>query len=159
DFRTVFPGATTHVLVENYRSTQPILDAAYKLIRHNDPDRLEVREQVDKRLIARGLRTDGPDVSAQGFDSPSTEADFVAARIRDAVASGRLRYGDCAVLVRRHAATDPVMRALALAGVPCRVADGGGLYDRPEVVACVDALAAMSDPTDDRALYFLAASE
>jgi ATP-dependent exoDNAse (exonuclease V) beta subunit len=27
------------------------------------------------------------------------------------------------------------------------------------VIACLDALAAMSDPTDDRALFFLAASE
>ena len=156
DFRTVYEDVTTRVLVENYRSTQEILDAAYKLIRHNDPDRLEVREQVDKRLIGRGH---GAPVSAQGFDSPSTEADFVAARIQEAVASGRRNYGDCAVLVRRHAATDPVVRALALAGVPARVADGGGLYDRPEVVACVDALAAMSDPTDDRALFFLAASD
>jgi DNA helicase-2/ATP-dependent DNA helicase PcrA len=152
DFRTVYEGSTTRVLVENYRSTQEILDAAYKLIRHNDPDRLEVREKVDKRLLGR---TSGPAVRAQGFDSPSTEADFVAVSIKEAVESGRRRYGDCAVLVRRHAATDPVMRALALAGVPCRVADGGGLYDRPEVIACVDALAAMSDPTDDRALFFL----
>jgi DNA helicase-2/ATP-dependent DNA helicase PcrA len=61
--------------------------------------------------------------------------------------------------VRRHAASDPIARALNLRGVPCRVAAGGGLYDRPEVEACLDALAAIADPTDDRALYFLAASE
>ena len=159
DFREGYPGCATHVLTENYRSTQPILDAAYRLVRHNDPERLEVKANVDKRLHARGIKPDGPDVFAQGFDSPSTEADFVAARIQEAVASGRRRHGDFAVLVRRHAATDPVVRALALAGIPFRVAGGGGLYDRPEVIACLDALAAMSDPTDDRALFFLAASE
>ena len=159
DFQTIYPDCATHVLVENYRSTQPILDAAYRLIKHNDPERLEVKAHVDKRLVARGPKPDGPDVFAQGFDSPSTEADHVAARIQSEVESGRRRHGDFAVLVRRHAATDPVVRALALAGIPFRVAGGGGLYDRPEVIACLDALACMSDPTDDRALFFLAASE
>jgi len=159
DFRTIYPDCATHVLVENYRSTQPILDAAYRLVRHNDPERLEVRAHVDKRLVALGAKPHGPEVFAQGFDSPSTEADHVAARIRSEVESGRRRHGDFAVLVRRHAATDPVVRALALAGIPFRMAGGGGLYDRPEVIACLDALAAMSDPTDDRALFFLAASE
>ena len=159
DFRKAYPACTTRVLVENYRSTQPILDAAYRLIRHNDPERLEFKEKVDKRLRASGPRPEGPDVFAQGFDSPSTEADHVARTIRGAVDAGTRRYGDFAVLVRRHAATDPVVRALALLDVPCRIADGGGLYDRPEVVAALDALAAMSDPTDDRAVFFLAASE
>jgi DNA helicase-2/ATP-dependent DNA helicase PcrA len=159
DFRAIYPACATHVLVENYRSTQPILDAAYKLVRHNDPERLEVRAHVDKRLVARGAKPTGPDVHAQGFDSPSTEADFVAAQIRLAVDEGRRSYGDFAVLLRRHAAADPVVRALNLKGIPCRVAGGGGLYDRPEVIASLDALAAMSDPTDDRALFFLAASE
>src|SRR4029079_19765315 len=64
DFRTVYQDCTTHALVDNYRSPQPILDAAYRLIRHNDPERLEVKAQVDKRLRARGPRPDGPDVFA-----------------------------------------------------------------------------------------------
>ena len=159
EFQARYPSCTTRVLTENYRSTQAILDSAYQLIRHNDPERLEVRAKVDKRLVARGPMREGPGVEAQGFDSPSTEADFVAARIHAAVDVGWRRYSDFAVLVRRHAASDPMLRALNLRGIPCRVAGGGGLYDRPEVVACLDALTAMADPTDDRALFFLAASE
>jgi len=159
EFQQAYAGCATHVLVENYRSTQPILDAAYRLIQHNNPERLEVQAKVDKRLRASGPLPDGPPVEARGFDSPSTEADFVAERIQALVESGLRRYGDFAVLVRRHAASDPIARALNLRGVPCRVAAGGGLYDRPEVLACLDALAAMADGTDDRALYFLAASE
>src|SRR5205823_6622222 len=124
--------------------TQPILDAAYGLIQHNNPERLEIKAHVHKRLVARGDRVLGPAVEARGFDSPSTEADFVAARIDEAVRAGRRRHGDFAVLVRRHAASDPVMRALNLAGVPCRVGGGGGLYDRPEVLACLDALSVIA---------------
>ena len=52
-FRSTYPKAASVVLVDNYRSRQPILDAAHRLIRHNDPDRLEAREGLDKRLKAR----------------------------------------------------------------------------------------------------------
>ena len=52
-FRDAYPRATSVVLVDNYRSRQPILDAAHRLIRHNDPERLEAREGLDKRLRAR----------------------------------------------------------------------------------------------------------
>ena len=52
-FREAYPKATSVVLVDNYRSRQSILDASHRLIRHNDPDRLEAREGLDKRLKAR----------------------------------------------------------------------------------------------------------
>ena len=58
-FRAAFPRSASVVLNDNFRSRQPILDAAYRLIRHNDPDRLEAREGLDKRLIARS-RFDQP---------------------------------------------------------------------------------------------------
>src|SRR3990170_2352573 len=52
-FREAYPKAASVVLVDNYRSRQPILDASHRLIRHNDPERLEAREGLDKRLKAR----------------------------------------------------------------------------------------------------------
>ena len=49
-FQERYPRARLVVLRRNYRSRAPILDAAYRLIRHNDPDRLEVRAGIVKRL-------------------------------------------------------------------------------------------------------------
>src|SRR3972149_8887958 len=40
------------VLTTNYRSTQSLLDSSYRLIRFNDPDRLEVRNRINKKLVA-----------------------------------------------------------------------------------------------------------
>ena len=161
DFQTIYPDCATHVLVENYRSTaadprRGVSPRSATTTRSGSRCKAACRQAPASRA---GRSPTARTFYAQGFDSPSTEADHVAARIQAAVESGRRRHGDFAVLVRRHAATDPVVRALALAGIPFRVAGGGGLYDRPEVIACLDALAAMSDPTDDRALFFLAASE
>ncbi|HOV29855.1 MAG TPA: ATP-dependent DNA helicase [Candidatus Dojkabacteria bacterium] len=53
-FKQTYPDAKKIVLTENYRSRQEILDSAYALIKHNDPDRLEVTEGIDKKLVARG---------------------------------------------------------------------------------------------------------
>ena len=53
DFLEQFRRARTIVLRRNYRSPRPILDAAYRLIRFNDPDRLEVQRGIVKRLVAR----------------------------------------------------------------------------------------------------------
>ena len=51
-FNKDFPKAKEIVLNENYRSNQEILDTAYKSIQNNNPDRLEVKLKIDKRLIA-----------------------------------------------------------------------------------------------------------
>ncbi len=57
-FLDVYRDALQIVLTENYRSTQEILDAAYRLIVNNNPDRLEVRSGISKQLHA--VRRPGP---------------------------------------------------------------------------------------------------
>jgi len=42
-FQKIYPDAKLITLTKNYRSCQPILDSAYRLISHNNPDRLEVK--------------------------------------------------------------------------------------------------------------------
>ncbi len=53
DFLDRFRGSRMIVLRRNYRSRAPILDSSYRLIRFNDPDRLEVQQGIAKRLIAQ----------------------------------------------------------------------------------------------------------
>src|SRR5574337_608295 len=47
EFDRSYPDATKVVLQENRRSPQAVLDAAYRLIQHNNPDRLEVAQKID----------------------------------------------------------------------------------------------------------------
>ena len=62
EFKRRHPSARQVVLRRNYRSRAPILDSSYRLIRFNDPDRLEVRNGIDKRLLAErgGSERAGP---------------------------------------------------------------------------------------------------
>ena len=127
------------VLTDNFRSRQPILDAAYRLIRHNDPDRLEAREGIDKRLVARGPRPAAAAprrrrIELLAFDTGSDEADAVAERIAASLRAGR-RAGDHAILVRTNRDADPILRSLNMARVPWRFAGTAGLYAQPEVRA------------------------
>jgi ATP-dependent DNA helicase UvrD/PcrA len=48
EFRERYRQARVVVLRRNYRSRAPILEAAYRLVRHNDPDRLEAKAGIVK---------------------------------------------------------------------------------------------------------------
>ncbi|MDR5683924.1 MAG: ATP-dependent DNA helicase [Armatimonadota bacterium] len=156
DFARTYPDAHKIVLLRNYRSGQAILDAAYRLIRHNDPDRLEVREDVDKRLIAD--RPQGPLPEHLHFDTLSTEADAVAARIADRVEAGEWHYRDVAILVRANNDAEPFLRALNMRGIPFQFSGSRGLYDREEIRLVLAFLRVLADPQDSLSLYYLGTS-
>jgi DNA helicase II / ATP-dependent DNA helicase PcrA len=161
-FRAAYPRATSVVLTDNFRSRQPILEAAYRLVRHNDPDRLEAREGLDKRLTARAAF--GPARAVEGpielltFDTGSDEADAVAERIAASLRGGR-RAGDHAVMVRTNRDADPILRSLNMARVPWRFSGTAGLYRQPEVRLLISFLRAVNDPSDSVSCYDLATSE
>jgi len=155
-FLDVYPDAAKVVLVHNYRSHQGILDAAYRLVRHNDPDRLEVRAHVDKRLVA--VRPQGRAVEHNHFDTLSTEADWVAATIAQRVERGEARLSDFAILVRSNNDADPFLRALNMRGVPHRFTGSRGLYNREEIRLAMAFLRVLARPGDSLSLYYLGVS-
>jgi DNA helicase-2/ATP-dependent DNA helicase PcrA len=155
-FRRLYPGAREVVLVENYRSTQAILDTAARLVSYNNPHRLEAIAGIDKRL--RSSRPVGPPVRHAHFDTVSAEADGVAAMIGERVRAGA-RPRDFAVLVRSNADADPFLRALNVKGLPHRFSGSRGLYAREEVRLLVSFLRVIANPDDSVSLFYLAASE
>ncbi|HYM84387.1 MAG TPA: ATP-dependent helicase, partial [Candidatus Dormibacteraeota bacterium] len=155
DFRDRYRGARTVVLRRNYRSRRPVLDAAYRLVRFNDPDRLEVREGIVKRLVAERNVADPAPVRLESFATGGDEADWVAAEIGRRIAAGG-RASDHAVLVRTNAVADPVLRSLSVAGIPWRFSGTSGLYGRPEVRQLIAFLRSVADPTSSTDVYALA---
>ncbi len=162
EFRERYRRARLVVLRRNYRSRAGILSASQRLIRHNDPDRLEVRAGIDKRL--RAVRPEPPAgkrlpaVRHDRYATGSQEADGVAARIAERVAAGA-RPRDHAVLVRSNAEADAVLRSLNLAGLPWRFSGSSGLYARPEVRLLLAFLRAVADLGSSVDVYALAASD
>jgi ATP-dependent DNA helicase UvrD/PcrA len=158
EFRDRYRGARTVVLRRNYRSLAPILDGAHRLIRFNDPDRLEVRVGISKRLVAERSEPDASPVRHHAFATTAEEADWIAGEIRRRVDDGA-RPRDHAVLVRANSDADPVLRSLNAVGTPWRFSGTSGLYARPEVRLLLALLRAAADPGSGVDVYALAASE
>jgi DNA helicase-2/ATP-dependent DNA helicase PcrA len=155
-FRQIYPGARKVVLVKNYRSTQDILDSSYRLIQHNNPDRLEVQEQVSKRLEST-VGHSGKSIRMLQLDSLSHEADKVAEIIVQNTKEG-YTFKDLAILVRRNADADPFLRALNMKEIPFRFSGSRGLYAQEEVKVLVSFIRALTDFEDSKSLFHLALS-
>jgi len=98
--------------------------------------------------LATGSKADG---------ALDRSAAAVAARLRELVAAsdGRLDWGDVAVLCRTSRGFGPYEDAFEAAGIPYETVAGRGFLNRPEVRDLLNALQAVTDPTDDLALYGL----
>ena len=157
NFRKIYPDYEKVVLNKNYRSTQPILDSAYKLIQQNNPYRLEVQENIDKTLES-SLEETGKSIHMLTFDTLSHEADRVAELIEEKEKEG-IRLSDMAILVRRNADADAFLRALNMKGIPFRFSGSRGLYTQDEVKILVAFIKTLTDFDDSKSLFFLALTE
>jgi DNA helicase-2/ATP-dependent DNA helicase PcrA len=155
DFSKTYKDAAQIVLTENYRSTQQVLDAAYQLIQHNNPDRLEVRNAINKQLHGQ---SGGPEPVLLTAATSDDEYEQVAIEIAKAIKNGE-SAGDIAVLIRKRNQAAHIIRALKNEGIDYYYAGNESLYDRPEVAVLRDFLQVVTDPTDSVALHHLLTSE
>src|SRR5206468_11296187 len=129
---------------------------------HNDPERLEAREGIDKRLRAKAVfRNPEPAAGAielLSFATGSDEADGIADRISASIQAGR-RAGEHAILVRGNRDADPFLRSLNMRRIPWRFSGTAGLYQQPEIRVLVSFLRAVANPSDSISCYDLATSE
>jgi len=155
-FEREFPERAIVTLVENRRSSQGILDAAYRLIANN-PDRLETTLGIDKHLRGRPTERE-VEVDHLAFAGAAEEAEAVAERIAQAAVRQQRTLGEIAILVRNNGDATRVLNALASRGIPAHFSGGGQLYERPEIRLLVSFLSAVAAPSDSRHLYNLATS-
>ena len=116
NFDREYPQAKKISLIQNYRSPQSILDCAYRLIQKNNPERFEVKANINKRLI--GLRKEGKPPVHMRFDTFSSEADSVARIIKEKVEKEGYSYSDFCILVRSNSDADPFLRSLNMLSIP-----------------------------------------
>ncbi len=150
-FKKSFPKTKIVVLVQNYRSSQIILDQSYQLIQHNNPDRLEVKEKIDKRLKAV-RKTEQKPVEFLYADRVENEAESVAQKIKELTAKN-YSFGDVAILVRANNHAEPFVRALARAGIPHQFLGPGQLFRQNEVRDLIAYLKVLYNFEDNVALY------
>ncbi len=138
-FEQDYPSARVIRLEENYRSVQPILTAASRLIEHNTM-------RKSKTLFTNRLGEEK--VHVVYVNDEHAEARQIARRIEDyRVAGGS--YGDVAVFYRINSFSRVVEEALMHMGVPYRIARGVEFYNRKEIKDVLAYLKVLANPTDD----------
>jgi len=157
NFMDEYPKAKKISLIHNYRSTQVILDTAYKLIQNNNPERFEIKAGINKQLI--GVTPKGKKVEHLHFDTVSSQADAVAKIIKEKVGGGEFQFGDFSILVRSNNDADPFLRSLNMQNIPWRFSGNTGLYSRQEVRMCINFLRVLSNLMDSLSLFYLASSD
>lgn len=140
-------------LVDNYRSTQPILDASYKLIQNNNPDTLESKLNISKKLVSN-VAEDETKPTALQFDSIEDEAGFIVEKIYEVLAKEpQLTYKDIAILARANNHLDPIIFAFRQHKIPYELVGNRGLYDREEIRDIVALLKIIINQQDSISLY------
>ena len=151
-FRKNFTKTKVVVLTKNYRSTQEILDRSYDLIQHNNPDRLEVVEGINKKLISERKEV-GTKVSFIHADRVENEVDEVAKEILRQAQDHGYDFKDIAILVRANNHAEPFSRALARHGIPYQFLGPGRLFKQSEIIDLISYLKVLYNFEDSPSLY------
>jgi len=139
-FEEAFPDVTTIPLVQNYRSTQTVLDAANAVIANNMG-----RKPKDLWTEAGP----GDKILRYHAEDEHDEAQWVTQRISAFHEAGDVRWGDIAVFYRTNAQSRVIEEYLARGGIPYRVIGGTRFYDRREIKDALAYLKAVVNPTDE----------
>ena len=153
-----FDGVKEVVLRRNYRSRKPILESARRLIRHNDPDRLEVQRGIDKTLTAVRRSRRPAMVKHTAYRTAAEEADAVAADIKRRLERGAPPRS-MAVLVRTNADAGPVLASLDVLRIARRFSGASGLLAHREVRDVMSLLRTIAAPDSSEDLYAVLTSE
>lgn len=159
-FMEEFKKAETVTLLKNYRSTQNILNPAYKLIQNNNPDTLESKLGISKELkseIGDGVtaqKEKGVSPEIIQTETLEDEVELIISKIYEILAKEpQYTYKDFAILARANSYLDPIFMALRKFGLPYQLVGNRGLYDREEIRDILAFLKVIVNPADGTSMY------
>ena len=138
DFEEDYPDTTVLRLVQNYRSTKNILEAAYHVIRNNQKRKEKQIWTDNKKGSAITLHEARDDIS---------EADYVLRQIRE-WRTQRRKYGECVIFYRINAQSRTFEDALRGANIPYQIVGGIRFYERMEVKDIMAYMRVIVNPAD-----------
>lgn len=151
-FQKDFPEAKKIFLVQNYRSTQNILDLAHKFIETNNPNRLEFLEKISKKLIAN-TKEKGT-IEHLHFVTSEHELQGVTNKIIEILEKDKeANFNDFAILARSNEVANNFSKALERANLPYQFVALKGLYSKPVILDIVSYLKLLDNYHENSAAY------
>lgn len=143
NFDKDFPGAKVIKLEQNYRSTQRILDIAWKVVSNN-------RLRMEKKLWT--TNAEGLPVRFLELPNELEEARFIATEIKRLLDEEGKSLGDMAVFYRINAQSRTIEDALRMAGLPYIIVGSVKFYERQEIKDVIAYLRVFVNPADSLSL-------
>lgn len=143
NYKKLYPETKIHVLTENYRSTQTIVQASNSLVEHN-------KMRLDRE--ARSMGTVGDKVHVFRFNDASREADYVAQLIDIIKKKERRDWSEFAILYRMNKQSKQIELALRDLSIPYKIVGSISFYDRSEIKTLIYYLRACHNLADDCAI-------
>jgi DNA helicase II / ATP-dependent DNA helicase PcrA len=147
-----YPTIKDLTLVDNYRSTQKILDLAYDFIQANNPNRLEAKLGINKRLKGHNKSKSVVQI-IEGKDL-SEELNLVVDEILTIkTESPEASWNDFAVLTRANSAASEIIPLLDAKDIPYSFVANRGLYRKPLIADLINYLRLLDNYHESAALY------
>ena len=140
NFQKDFPGARIFRLVNNYRSTQTIVNAANTLIARNEG-------RIPKDCISMGEKGELIHI-ARSF-TEQEEAMQTASAILQRIREDGAQYQDFAVLYRTNSQSRALEEQLRRRNIPYMIYSGNSFFDRAEVKDMMAYFKLAVNPNDD----------
>ena len=151
-FKKDFPKLKEVFLVQNYRSSQNILDLSYSFIKQNNPNRLEFVSKLDKKLFSQ--KKEKGNIEHLHFKSINDETQGVANKIIELLKTDKeSTFSDFAVLVRANDSANAFCRTFERAGIPYQFLASRGLYAMPVVLDIISYFKLLDNYHENLALY------
>ena len=142
NFSRDFPSYKTYKLETNYRSTPQIVEAANRLIEHNE-------RRLPKHC--RASRSDGTSIDVEYLRNDRDEARYIASLIKTRHDQEQIQYAAHAILYRTNAQARALEDALMRQHIPYVIYSGISFFDRQEIKDVLAYLRLVVNHNDDEA--------
>jgi DNA helicase-2/ATP-dependent DNA helicase PcrA len=142
-FHERYDGSTIYTLDKNYRSTEPILSLANKVIEHNP----RIYEKSLK--VVRKEREHFPTLLK--FDELYIQYEFISKKIKESLT----QRDEIAIIYRNNSSADGIEANLRDMGIECKRKGGHSFFDSREIKAILDLIVLMVNTNDMMAFIHL----
>ncbi len=145
-FQDRFQGTQTIQLTENYRSGQPILDAAHSLVTVDDAELMKLRVPLTAALVPTAT------LGVRNFSHQAVEDEWVVSEVLAAIAAGTSPE-EIAVIVRTNREVEAFAGLLRKAGLVVEASADGDILVHPITHAIESLMAAVLTDRGEEALF------
>src|SRR3989344_4294677 len=170
-FQKDYPNAEFISLTDNYRSGQKILDSAYNFIQLNNPDRLEIKLKLSKKLKSNlaekgnlehlqvGTYLEEVDAVVNKITELMTLSNSPSHPSREATAGTArgadkdITFNDFAILARSHTSLEPFLNKFDALKIPYIYFANKGLYSKTIILDILSYFRLLDNYHETAALY------